>query len=283
MELLDRMDARVALTEEEAQVLDAVRALCRQKIAANAEHVDRSGEFPWDNVRAINEMGLNTMFIPEAFGGSQLSYACYLACVREISEACASTGIIWATNFHAIKPVIDFGNEEQKARFLPVMAAGGLAALAITEATAGSDATGMKTTFRSEGDYIRVDGTKSFITNGDVADLYVVFGKWADISDPKGAISVLVLEKGTPGFQVIRTEDKMGTRGSSTAALAFDGCMVPRANLISEPGLGLKVLFGSLEQVSPKRFSARPWHRKGGVQGLRCIHQRPSPVRPEDP
>lgn len=251
MTLFDRIDARLNLPEEEQLILDTVRSLCRDQIAAKAEHVDKTSEFPWENVRAINDMGLNAMFIPEEYGGSPLSYSCYLACVREISEACASTGIIWATNFHAIKPLIDFGNEEQKSRLLPTIANGGLAALVITEATAGSDATGMKTTFRPEGDQIRVDGTKIFITNGDVADQYLVFGKWADIADPKGAISVLVLEKGTPGLKVIRTEDKLGTRGSSTAALAFDGCLVPRANLISEPGQGLKILFASLNKSRP--------------------------------
>ena len=120
--------------------------------------------------------GLNAMFVPEAYGGAQLSYACYLACVREIAQACASTGIIWATTFHAMKPVIDFGAEEQKKRLLPRIAKGGLGALAITEPGAGSDATGMKTRFTPKGDDIAVDGGKTFITNGDVADLFLLFG-----------------------------------------------------------------------------------------------------------
>lgn len=251
MNVFERMDARLNLADEERISLDAVRALCREKIAPRAEEVDRSGKFPWDNVRAINEMGLNAMFIPDAYGGSSLSYTCYLACVREIAEACAATGIIWATNFHAIKPVIDFGSEEQKARLLPVVAHGGMAALAITEATAGSDATGMRTTFHDAGDRVRVEGTKIFITNGDVADLYLVFGKWAGIGDPKTAISALVLEKGTSGLQVLRTEDKLGTRGSSTAAIAFNGCLVPKKNLLRQPGDGLCILFASLNKSRP--------------------------------
>lgn len=251
MGMFERMAARRGFVEEEAMLIESVETLCRERIQKRAEHVDRTGEFPWDNVKDINELGLNTMFIPEAYGGTQLSYACYLACVQAISEACASTGIIWATNFHAIKPLTEFGNEEQKARLLPIIAGGGLASLAITEATAGSDATGMKTTFTDEGDYIRVDGTKSFITNGDVADIYLLFGKWAGISDAKASISVLILEKGTPGLTVVRTEDKMGTRGSSTASLAFDGCRVPRANLLREPGDGLNILFASLNKSRP--------------------------------
>ena len=118
------------------------------------------------------------MFVPEAYGGAGLSYAAYLACVREIRKACASTGIIWATNFHAMKPLIDFGSEEQKQRLLPRVAEGALAALAITEPDAGSDATGMTTRFTPDGDDIVVSGGKIFITNGDVADLILLFGKW---------------------------------------------------------------------------------------------------------
>jgi alkylation response protein AidB-like acyl-CoA dehydrogenase len=191
------------------------------------------------------------MFIPEAYGGYPLSYRCYLACVREISAACASTGIIWATNFHASKPLIDFGTHEQKLRLLPRMAAGGLASLAITESEAGSDATRMTTRFREAGDSIIVDGGKCFITNGDVADLYLLFGKWAGIDDPKKAISVLVVEKSTDGIRVVRNEDKMGTRASSTTSLAFEQCRVPRANLLGSPGDGLAILFASLNRSRP--------------------------------
>jgi alkylation response protein AidB-like acyl-CoA dehydrogenase len=143
MNVLERLDARLPLNEDEAMILESVRSLVRDEIAPRAEHYDESGEFPWENINAINELGLNAMFIPEAYGGAQLSFTCYLACVREISKACASTGIIWATNYHAIKPLIEYGNEEQKARLLPKIAEGALAALAITEPSAGSDATGM--------------------------------------------------------------------------------------------------------------------------------------------
>lgn len=251
MNILERIDAGIELSDDENLLLDSVRALARDEIAPRAEHYDRSGEFPWDNVKAINGLGLNAMFIPEAYGGAQLSYTAYLACVREIAKACASTGIVWATNFHAIKPVIDFGTEEQKQRLLPRVADGGLVALAITEPDAGSDATGMRTRFTPDGDDIIVDGGKTFITNGDVADLYLLFGKWSEIDDPKQAISVLVLEKGTPGLSVVRTEDKMGHRASSTATLSFDRCRVPRANLLGAPGQGLKILFSSLNKSRP--------------------------------
>ena len=125
MNVLERLDATLKLPEEERMLLASVQALAREQFAPRAEHYDRSGEFPWDNVKAINELGLNAMFIPEAYGGAPMSYSAYLACVREISKACASTGIIWATSFHGIKPVITYASEEQKQRLLPRVAAGG--------------------------------------------------------------------------------------------------------------------------------------------------------------
>ena len=249
--LFQRLDDSVAFAPEERQLIGAVRKLARDEIAPRAAAYDRSGDFPWDNVKAINALGLNAMFVPEAYGGAQMSYAAYLECVREISKACASTGIIWATNFHAMKPLVDWGNEEQKKRLLPKLAEGALASLVITEPSAGSDATGMKTSFTPDGDSIIVNGSKTFITNGAHADLLLVFGKWSEIADSKSSISVLIMEKGTPGLKVVREEDKMGLRASSTATLAFDNCRVPRANLLCNPGDGLKILLASLNKSRP--------------------------------
>lgn len=251
MNVLQRLDASMPWSPEEAMLLDSVRELARERIAPRAAELDRSGAFPHDNVADINALGLNAMFIPEAYGGSPLSYSCYLACVREISAACASTGIVWATNFHAIKPLIEFGNEEQKQRILPRIAEGGLASLVITEPSAGSDATGMRTRFEAQGDEIVINGQKTFITNGDVADVYLLFGKWAGIDDAKQSISAVIVKKGAPGLTVVGTEDKMGTRASSTATLAFENCRIPRANLLCEPGDGLRILLTSLNRSRP--------------------------------
>ena len=251
MKLLDKIQTARAWNEEERAILEQVQRMVDDVIAPNAARIDETGEFPWVNVEAINALGLNLIFIPEAFGGMPMPYKLYLEIVSTISEACASTGIIYATNYHGMKPLIDFGNDEQRARLLPRIAAGGLGALAITEPNAGSDATGMKTRFTPLGDDIVVDGSKVFISNGDVADLYLLFGKWSDIEDPKAAISVLILEKGMHGFSVISKERKMGHNGSSTCALAFDGVRVPRANLIGNPGDGLRILLGSLNKSRP--------------------------------
>lgn len=251
MKLLEQLARSRHWNTEERQILDQVQRIADDIIAPNAAHIDRTGEFPWENVKAINELGLNMLFVPEAYGGLGMSYALYLEVVSIISEACASTGIIYATNFHGMKPLIQYGNDEQRNRLLPRIAEGGLGALAITEPSAGSDATGMKTRFTPDGDSIIVQGSKIFISNGDVADLYLLFGKWSEIEDPKRAISVLILEKGSPGFEVVSKEHKMGHNGSSTCSLAFDQCRVPRANLLGAPGEGLTILLASLNKSRP--------------------------------
>ena len=249
--LIERQAARRPWNEEERLILEQVARLSEEVVAPRAAGYDASGAFPWENVEAMNALGLNALFVPEAYGGAPVSYRTYLECVMLVSAACASSGIVYATNFHGMKPLIDVGSEEQKARLLPLIAEGGLASLAITEASAGSDATGMKTRFTPEGDEIVVEGTKLFITNGDVADRILLFGKWSEIEEPKAAISALVFEKGTPGFEVLRTEKKMGHRASSTAAIAFNGCRVPRANLLGAPGEGLAILLASLNKSRP--------------------------------
>ena len=251
MKIFDQLERRRTWEPEEQAILDAVRRVADELIAPKAAGFDKSGEFPWANVEALNGLGLNGLFVPEAYGGSPARYKLYLAVVKIISEACASTGIIYATNFHGMKPLIDFGSEEQKQRLLPRIADGGLASLAITEPSAGSDATGMTTRLKPEGDHIVVDGGKTFITNGSTADLLLVFGKWSEMDDVRGAISALVVEKDTPGFTAGRPEDKMGLRASATTPLSFDKARVPRGNLLGRPGDGLKILLASLNKSRP--------------------------------
>ncbi len=250
MKIFDQLERKRAWASEEQAILDAVRRVADEVIAPKAAAYDKSGEFPWKNVDALNGLGLNGLFVPEACGGPT-RYKLYLAVVKIISEACASTGIIYATNFHGMKPLIDFGSEEQKQRLLPRIAAGGLGSLAITEPNAGSDATGMTTRFRPDGDHVVVDGGKTFITSGSTADLLLVFGKWSEIDDARAAISALIVEKDTPGFTAGRPEDKMGLRASATTPLSFDKARVPRANLLGQPGEGLKILLASLNKSRP--------------------------------
>ena len=251
MRVFERLDAGHDWAEDEAAVIETVARLAREEIAPRASEFDKTKAFPWVNVQAINALGLNGLFIPEVYGGAGMRYAVYIECARLVAAACASTGIIWSTVFHAIKPIIDFGTAEQKQRFLPKIAAGGLAALCITEPDAGSDATGMRTRFIPEGDRIRIEGGKRFISNGDVADVFLVFGKWSEIDDPKASISALVIEKGAEGLETVRLEEKLGHRAASTAELAFNGVSVSRDNLLKEPGQGLSILFAALNKSRP--------------------------------
>lgn len=251
MKVLDRMDRSRGRSQEENIILDQVRRVSQSVIAPNAARYDESGAFPWDNIKALNELGLNAIFIPEEVGGCESSFRLYLSVVQTVAEACASTGIIYATNFHAMKPLIDFGTDAQKRRLLPRVVDGALASLAITETAAGSDAAGMKTRFTPDGDHIVIDGEKIFITSGNVANLILLFGKWSEIDDPRRAISVLVLETPAEGFSIGGIEDKMGHRASSTAALTFSGCRAPRANLLGNPGDGLPILLASLNKSRP--------------------------------
>jgi alkylation response protein AidB-like acyl-CoA dehydrogenase len=268
MRIFEQLERRRQWSEEEQAILDAVQRVADEVIAPSAAAHDKSGEFPNNNVAHIQALGLNGLFVPEAYGGSPARYKLYLAVVKILSEACASTGIIYATNFHAMKPLIDFGSEDQKKRLLPRIADGGLASLAITEPEAGSDATAMRTRFAPDGDYIVVDGGKTFITSGDKSDLLLVFGKWSEIDDAKAAISALVLELGTSGFSTGRAEDKMGLRASSTVAL--NSRRVPRANLL--PGDGLKIPFAS-QQVATQHRRACARHRHRRLRHDR-VHER---------
>lgn len=275
MKVFAQLDDTLRLNEEESLLLDSVRALARDKIAPRAEGHDRDSSFPWDNVEDINALGLNAMFIPEAYGGAALSYCVYLACVREISKACASTGVIWATNFHAMKPVIDLGSEALRQKFLPRMAEGALASLCITEPNAGSDATGMRTRFTPDGDEIIVSGGKTLITNGGASDFYLVFGKWSEIEDARGAITALIIEKDTPGFSTTKPEDKMGLRASSTTGLVFEDCRVPMENLLGKPGDGLRILLASLNKSRPSVAAhALGIARAAFEDGVAYINQR---------
>ena len=204
MKLFEQLARRRNWPEEEGLVLDQVQKVADEIIAPNAARADDTGEFPRESIDAVMGLGLNGIFVPEAYGGTPMSYALYLECAKIIAEACAATGVIYATNFNGVKPLVDFGSEEQKKRLLPRIVNGGIGAIAITEQNAGSDATGMQTRFTPDGDDVVINGTKVFISNGDVAELVFLFGKWSEIDDPRAAISAVVVEKGTPGFSVLR-------------------------------------------------------------------------------
>lgn len=251
MKALERFETLRNWTADERFVIKQVAQLATGVFKPRAADYDERKAFPWENIQSLKDIGLNRIFIPAAYGGAPLSYRCYLEVVRIISEACASTGVIYSTNSATSRSIFQFGTEEQSQRFLPRIAAGGLAALAITEAHAGSAAGDMRTTFRPDGNDIVIDGEKIFITSGDVADIVLLFGKWSEMEPSSKAISALILERGTPGFDVMRLEKKMGMHASSTAALSFKDCRVSRCDLLGEPGDGMKILLATLNKTRP--------------------------------
>lgn len=249
--IMAAIDADAQLDDDERVLLDQVRRLVETRIVPRAAAYDETGDFPHQNIADINELGLNAMLFPEDCGGSPLSYSAYLFVLREISSGCASTGLTWATNFHATNPLVDSATPEQRRKFLPAIAKGGLAAIAITEASGGSDATAMSTRFVPDGDHVLINGEKLYITNGDVSDVMLVFGKWAPLGQGKEAISAAVVTGRPTGLEVRRRENKLGHRASSTVMLGFSELRIPRDNLIGQPGTGLSILQTGLNKSRP--------------------------------
>src|SRR5690606_21457416 len=189
------------LTEEQKMMRDMVRKLAQNEIAPRAAEIDRTGEFPWENIKKMAELGLMGVPIPQEYGGAGCDFLSYIITIEEISRACASTGVILAVHTSVgTLPILYFGTEEQKRKYIPKLAAGEyIGAFALTEPNAGSDASNIATTARLEGDHYIVNGTKIFITNGGVADVYVTFVRTGQEKGYKG-VSCLLIEKDTPGF-----------------------------------------------------------------------------------
>lgn len=236
------------LTEEQKMMRDMVRKLAENEIAPRAVEIDRTHEFPRDNIKKMGELGLMGVPIPEEYGGAGCDFLSYIITIEEISRACASTGVILAVHTSVgTLPILYFGTEEQKRKYIPKLASGEyLGAFALTEPHAGSDPSKIKTTARLEGDYYIVNGSKIFITNGGEADIYCTFVVTDKSKGHKG-ITALLVEKDTPGFHVGKKEEKMGLHGSSTTELIFDNAKVPRENLLGKEGEGFKVAMSLLD------------------------------------
>lgn len=233
----------MALLNEEQQALRKLVGEFAQKVVApRAATYDKSEEFPWDNIKAMAELGIMGLPIPGKYGGAETDTVSYTIAIEEISKACAATGTILAVHTSAgTMPIYLFGTEEQKGKYIPALAVGEkIGAFALTEPGAGSDASRVATTAKREGNNYILDGTKCFISNGAVADTFTVFASTDKSKGVKGITSFIV-EKGTPGLSVGKKEDKMGIRASSTTELIFDNCRVPKENLLGKEGEGFKI------------------------------------------
>jgi len=239
------------LDDEQTTVRDLARRIAEEKIIPVRAELDQKEEFPWEIIRELADADMFRVFIPEEYEG--LGGRCLDLClvVEELSRACGGVAISFAANALGSLPLIHHGSEEQKRRYLPDIAAGKrLTAFALTEATAGSDASNIRTTAtRDNGDYV-LNGTKQFITNGGEADIYVVIAMTDPARGGRGA-SAFIVEKDTPGFTFGKKEDKMGIRASSTRELVFRDCHVPEGNLLGREGLGFIISVRTIDRSRP--------------------------------
>ncbi len=236
------------LNDTESLIMDTVRAFARDRVRPQAAEIDRDGRFPADLVKEMGDLGLMGVCLPEEYGGAGQSYVLFATIVEELCAACASTGLILDVNISlCAEPILRFGNDEQKRKFLTPLALGEkLGALAMTEPEAGSDAAGIRTTAVRSGDHYLLNGVKTFITNGGVADTYVVTAVTDRAAGHKG-ISDFIVEKGTAGLSFGEPMHKMGIRGSVTTEVLFRDCLVPASNLLGSEGQGFSITMETLD------------------------------------
>jgi alkylation response protein AidB-like acyl-CoA dehydrogenase len=240
------------LTEEQILLRDTLRELAHEQIAPRAAEIDRSGEFPEDIRQLLASQDVLALPYPEEHGGIGADLLTQCLAIEQIARACATSSLILSVQALASLPLLLKGSKEQQARFFPDLASGRtLAAFALTEPEAGSDAASLRTTAKREGDAYRISGTKRFITNGSVAGLVTTFA----VTDPDAPrhkrLSCFAVEVPTDGFKVARLEHKLGIRGSPTAELAYDDVLVPEANRIGDEGDGWELAMGTLDRSRP--------------------------------
>jgi alkylation response protein AidB-like acyl-CoA dehydrogenase len=235
------------LRDEELMVLDMVRRFAEEKVKPIAAKIDATDEFNRDLFREMAALGLMGISLPERYGGSGLSLLCTTVVIETIAAASGSVAQGLAAHYLGTDPLLHFGTEAQKRKYLPALASGEmLAAFAITEPNAGSDIASIQTTARWEGDVYVLNGRKVFTTNGGEAEFYSVFAK-TDPEKGRHGISAFIVEKGMPGFSFGKKEDKMGFRGSSTRELIFENVELPVENRLGEEGQGFYIALQAID------------------------------------
>ncbi|OHE58858.1 MAG: acyl-CoA dehydrogenase [Thermodesulfovibrio sp. RBG_19FT_COMBO_42_12] len=235
------------LNEEQMMIKELTRQIAEEKIIPVREELDEKEEFPWEIMKVLAQSDLFGLFIPEEYGG--LGKGCLELCiaVEELSRACLGVSTTFAANALGTYPILLFGSDGQKKKYLPDITAGKrLVAFGLTEANAGSDAAGIQTTARLDGNEYVLNGTKQWITNGGEAEIYTIIAMTDRSKGARGA-SAFIVEKGTPGFSFGKKERKMGIRASTTRELIFDNCRIPKDSILGREGFGFIVAMKTLD------------------------------------
>ncbi|GAQ95459.1 butyryl-CoA dehydrogenase [Thermodesulfovibrio aggregans] len=236
------------LTEEQRMIKDLARQIAEEHVKPVRAELDETGEFPWEIMKILAQADMFRVFIPEEYGGLGTGALELCLVVEELSRVCLGVSTTYAANALGTYPILLFGTEEQKKKYLPDIADGKrLVAFALTEPNAGSDAGGIQTTATKDGDYYILNGRKQWITNGGEAEIYTVIALTDKTKGPRGA-SAFIVEKGTPGFSFGKKENKMGIRASATRELIFEDCRVPKENMLGREGMGFIVAMKTLDQ-----------------------------------
>ncbi|MCR2821345.1 acyl-CoA dehydrogenase [Lederbergia panacisoli] len=237
---------RFQFTEEQLMMRNMVRDFAEKEIAPYVEKME-TGEFPRKVLKKMGPLGLMGITIPEKYGGSEMDFTSYIIAIHEISKISATLGVILSVHTSVgTNPIVYFGTEEQKQRYVTKLASGEyLGAFSLTEPNAGSDAANIKTRATRVDEYYKLNGTKAFVSNGGEADTYIVFA----VTDPGAGsrgISAFIVEKNTPGLIIGKDEKKMGLHGSRTVQLTFEDALVPITNILGKEGEGFKIALSNL-------------------------------------
>ena len=237
------------LTNEQQMLRKMYREFAENEVKPLAEEIDEEERFPMETVEKMAKLGMMGIYFPKEYGGAGGDVLSYAMCVEELAKVCGTTAVIVSAHTSlCCAPIYENGTEEQKRKYLPDLLSGRkIGAFGLTEPNAGTDASGQQTTAvkNENGDYV-LNGSKCFITNGNVADTFVVFAM-TDKSKGNHGISAFIVEKSFPGFSTGKHEKKMGIRGSSTCDLIFEDCIVPKENLLGKEGKGFKIAMQTLD------------------------------------
>lgn len=235
------------LNPDQEAILKEVREICEEELAPRAAEMEEKKDFPWENIKILSRSDLMGVAVPQEYDGLGMDYLTWALVGGELSQACATTGAIYGANLLCIYPILTFGTEEQKRKFLPPLAKGeALGAFALTESQAGSDIGNIQMTATAEDDGYILNGTKVFITNGGVAETYIVIANARPGGGPRG-LTAFIVEKGMPGFTFGQKFDLMAYPALANCELVFRNCRVPRGNVLLSKGKGFRVAIKTLD------------------------------------